>query len=711
MKKTFSVLQMSCASCALSVESRLKKVRGVSAASVNYATQKAAVNYDEKIVSPPEIRRAVQDLGYDLVSTPAEIPRPGPPLKVVWAALLALIVAVSGMFFHEEKMAGWLSLFFTLPILYSGKNFYISAWKKARQQKANMDTLVAVSTSVAFLYSTCNLILVKHEYYFEAAAVIIAFVMIGKWLEERARAAAATGIKKLMSDYPAQVKVWSAAGEKKVPLAEVKPGDLILIYPGEKIPVDGKVQSGSSTVDESTLTGESCPAEKKADDRVFAGTLNKNGSLRILAQKVGSETVLAQMVALVEEAQNTTPQVQRLADKVAGIFVPAVLGISVLTAVLWLLLGGTESLSLAVHCSISVLIIACPCALGLATPTAIMVGFGMAAEENILIRDAACLERAEKINAVVVDKTGTLTLGTPAVTDYIKSDQANEEIFYSLEMLSEHPLARAVCDYFKKYSGKKTAIENFTAGEGKGVEGMYAGKKYFAGSRQFLKEKNITVGDFFTTRIEQWMTEAKTVVCFFDEENFLAAAAVEDQIKQTSKEGIQLLQARNIEVYMLTGDSAPIAEHIGRQVGITAIMSGMLPQDKSNFIQKLQREGKVVAMVGDGVNDAQALALADVSMAMGKGSDVAMNVAQMTLITSNLVMVSRAIEVSEKIIAGIRQNLFWAFIYNLTGIPVAAGILYPVNGFLLNPMLAAATMALSSVCVVGNSLRLRYKKL
>lgn len=714
MKKTFPVLQLSCASCALLVESALKKVHGVSQASVNYATQKASVDFNKNLVTVKEIQFAVQALGYDLVISHEEIKNPTQALKskAIGAALLVLPITLLGMLFHHWYLAGWASFFLTLPVLYFGKSFYINAWKKLKHREATMDTLVAISTGIAFLYSTYNLFFTKNNhYYFEAASVIMAFIIIGKWLEERARTSAASGIRKLMSDYPKHVVILNNNTEKKVPVEEVKPGDIILVRPGEKIPVDGIIHQGISSIDESTITGESIPTEKKTDDKVFAGTINKNGSLQIIAQKVGSETVLSQMITLVEEAQATKPQVQRLADKAAAIFVPVVLSISALTFILWLFIGGIESLPLAVQCSIAVLIIACPCALGLATPTAIMVGFAMAAEQNILIRDAACLEVAEKIDAVVVDKTGTLTMGIPGVIDYVKSEKENRPIFYSLELLSDHPVAQAICDYFKKHSIEKTAIKNFKNIEGKGLEGISNNKKYFVGSYLFLKDNKVTMADSEVAILEKWIAEAKTVVCFFDEKEWLAAAAVEDQVKPTSKEGIHLLQERGIEVYMLTGDSTPIANNIGRQVGIENVLGNMLPQDKSDFIKKLQSQGKIVAMVGDGVNDAQALALADVSMAMGKGSDVAMDAAHMTLISSNMVTISKAIDLSKKIIAGIRQNLFWAFIYNIVGIPIAAGILYPVGGFLLNPMIAAASMALSSICVVGNSLRLRYKKL
>ena len=703
---------MSCASCALSVEAGVKKIRGVSQVSVNYALQNARIDFNEKIITPYEIRRAVQAIGYDLAIDDSEIKPSWSKPKVIWAALFALPVVVLGMFFHHWHLAGWFSFFLTLPVLCIGKSFYVNALKKLKHGETNMDTLVSLSAGVSFLYSACNLFFTKNnQYYFEAAAVIIAFVLIGKWLEEKARANAASGIRKLMSDYPKQVTVLSPSGEKKVSLGEVNLGDIILVRPGEKIPVDGVVHQGVSSANESAVTGESIPAEKKRDDKVFAGTININGSLQVAAQKIGSETLLAQMAKLVEEAQATKPRMQRLTDKAAGVFVPVVIGISALTFILWLLIGGTEALPLAIQCSVAVLIIACPCALGLAAPTAIMVGFGMAAEQNILIRDAACLEAAEKINAVVVDKTGTLTLGTPGVTHYIKSEKENSEIFYSLELLSEHPAAVAVCDFFKKRAVEKTDMEDFKNREGKGIEGMNRGKKYFVGSYRFLKDNQVAVADSHAAILEQWIAEAKTVVCFFDEKEFLAAAAVEDQVKPSSKEGIRLLQKRNIEVYMLTGDSAPIANRIGQQVGIKNVYGNMLPQDKSDFIKKLQSQGKVTAMVGDGINDAQALALADVSIAMGKGSDVAMDVAQMTLISSNLIMISKAIDISQKIISGIRQNLFWAFIYNLVSIPVAAGILYPAYGFLLNPMIAAASMALSSICVAGNSLRLRRKNL
>ncbi|HEX5112027.1 MAG TPA: copper-translocating P-type ATPase, partial [Saprospiraceae bacterium] len=535
-------------------------------------------------------------------------------------------------------------------------------------------------------------------------------------LEEKAKANTSSAIRKLMGLQPKTVKAIINGIEQELPIASVKVGHLIQVHPGEKIPVDGVVKSGSSFVDESMISGEPVPVEKVAGEKVFAGTVNQKGSFQFEAQKVGGDTILAQIIKMVQQAQGSKAPVQRLVDKVAGIFVPVVIAISVLTFVTWLLVGGDNAFTHALLTSITVLVIACPCALGLATPTAIMVGVGKGAENNILIKDAESLELAHRVNAIILDKTGTITEGKPAVTDLIWEVQGEEvsrlkEILYSLEVKSEHPLADAVARKLSIEGVDKGAVENFESITGRGVRGKINETFYYIGNRKLLEENKINLGIGVQSNAARLESEAKTVVFFASQQNVLALIAIADKIKETSKAAIATLQDRGIDVYLLTGDNEHTAKAVAAQVGVKHYRAEVMPGDKAEFVKHLQEEGKVVAMVGDGINDSHALAQADVSIAMGKGSDIAMDVAKMTLITSDLQSIPKALNLSGKTVRGIRQNLFWAFIYNLIGIPLAAGVLYPVNGFLLDPMIAGAAMALSSVSVVSNSLRLKLAKI
>ncbi len=510
---------------------------------------------------------------------------------------------------------------------------------------------------------------------------------------------------------PKTVIVIAADGtERQVAIEEVNAGDTILVKPGEKIAVDGMVVSGTSYVDESMLSGEPVPVLKKENEKVFAGTINQKGSFQFKAVKVGKETMLAQIIKMVQDAQGSKAPVQKLVDKIAGIFVPVVIGIAILTFVVWYLLGGENSVVQGLLAAVTVLVIACPCALGLATPTAIMVGVGKGAEKGILIKDAESLELAKKVNAIVLDKTGTITEGRPEVTGilWLDKNDSTKNILLSIEKQSEHPLAEAVVKYFDGVG--TTTLSDFDSITGKGAKASHEKETFYVGNKTLLAENNIVIDAPLKQQADEWGKQSKTVIWFTDSTKALAVIAISDKIKETSVQAIKEMQEMGIDLYMLTGDNEATAKAIAGQTGIKHYKAEVLPQHKADFVKELQSQGKVVAMVGDGINDSTALATADVSIAMGKGSDIAMDVAKMTIISSDLTKIPQAIRLSKQTVATIKQNLFWAFIYNLIGIPLAAGVLYPINGFLLNPMIAGAAMALSSVSVVSNSLRLKWKK-
>lgn len=734
IKKSFPVTGMTCAACATSVESILKNTDGVANASVNYANQTALVEYGAS-VSEQDLQNKARSIGYDLVigsEDPFAVQQEAQQkhykalkLRTLIGFILLVPVMVLGMFFMDMPYANWIMLVLSFPIVfYLGRGFFVHAFKQAKHGKANMDTLVALSTGIAYLFSTFNTLYPEfwHQYglhahvYFEAAAGIIVFISLGKLLEEKAKSNTSSAIKKLMGLQPKTVRIVYDGGEKEIPAADVHHGHIIIVRPGEKIPVDGTLTSGSSFVDESMISGESIAVEKKTGDVVYAGTINQKGSFEFEAQKVGSETMLSQIIKMVQEAQGSKPPVQRLVDRIAGIFVPIVIGIAILTFIVWMVFGGDNAFTHALLASVSVLVIACPCALGLATPTAIMVGIGKGAEHNILIKDAESLEIAHKVNAIVLDKTGTITEGRPVVTDiYWKDSAVNvpilKQILFSAELQSEHPLAEAVVERFRDDEITSIKLDEFESVTGKGLWVMKDGQKYFVGSSGLIRQNNINVDAILTAHTEKWQSEAKTVVYFANDKEALAAIAISDKIKANSKAAIEEMQRKGLEVYMLTGDNFHTAKAVAQSVGISSFKAEVLPSDKADFIKELQSQGKVVAMVGDGINDSQALALADISIAMGKGSDIAIDVAKMALMTSDLSVVPKALQLSSKTLMAIKQNLFWAFIYNLIGIPIAAGILYPINGFMLDPMIAGAAMALSSVSVVGNSLRLKAVKL
>ncbi|WP_306564968.1 heavy metal translocating P-type ATPase [Flavobacterium lindanitolerans] len=731
VKHTFPVLGMTCASCASSAESIVTFQEGVVNASVNFATGNLTVEYLPNMTDASKLQKAVQSIGYDLLienetkqqeTLEALHAQKFQKLKnkTTWAIILSLPVVVIGMFFMDIPYANQIMWLFSTPVvLWLGKDFFINAWKQAKHRSANMDTLVALSTGIAYLFSVFNMVFedfwhqrgLHAHVYFEAAAVIIAFILLGKLLEEKAKGNTSTAIKKLMGLQPKTVIIIQPDGtEKQIAIEEVNAGDVILVKPGEKIAVDGMVVSGSSYIDESMLSGEPVPVLKKENEKVFAGTINQKGSFRFEAVKVGKETMLAQIIKMVQDAQGSKAPVQKLVDKIAGIFVPVVIGIAILTFVLWLILGGDNGWVQGLLAAVTVLVIACPCALGLATPTAIMVGVGKGAENGILIKDAESLELAKKVTAIVLDKTGTITEGRPQVTgiQWLNNDDMAQTILLSIEKQSEHPLAEAVVKHLEDVS--TVALSLFDSITGKGAKANYNNETYFVGNKKLLAENNIVIASPLQKQADEWGSQSKTVIWFSDSKQALSVIAISDKIKETSVEAIKEIQEMGIELYMLTGDNEATAKAIAQQTGIGHYKAEVMPQHKADFIKELQQQGKVVAMVGDGINDSTALATADVSIAMGKGSDIAMDVAKMTIISSDLTKIPQAIRLSKQTVATIKQNLFWAFIYNLIGIPIAAGILYPINGFLLNPMIAGAAMALSSVSVVTNSLRLKWKK-
>ena len=606
-------------------------------------------------------------------------------------------------------------------ILFGG-SFYTGAWKQAKLGRSNMDTLVALSTSIAFLFSAFNTFFPEFWYsrglephvYYEASVVIIAFVLTGKLMEERAKGNTTAAIKKLMGLQPKVARVLRNGIEEEILIDQLQVDDLVVVRPGEQIPVDGVLAEGDSFVDESMISGEPIPVDKKKGDKVLAGTINQRGSFIIKASQVGSETVLARIIRMVQEAQGSKAPVQRIVDRVTGIFVPVVLGIAVLTFVLWMVIGGTEYFSYAMLSAVSVLVIACPCALGLATPTALMVGIGKAASQHILIKDAVALEQMRKVNVVVLDKTGTLTEGHPTVSGWLWA-QTQEECFKNVllaaELKSEHPLAGAIVASLKDEEKVVPApLESFESITGKGIKVVYKGDLFWVGSHKLLKDFDAVVTDVMADMLVQYESEGNGIIYFGRRNQLLAIIAVTDPVKSTSAEAVKELRRQGIDICMLTGDGQRTALAVAGKLGIDRFVADALPDDKEDFIRELQLQGKTVAMVGDGINDSQALALADVSIAMGKGTDIAMDVAMVTLMTSDLLLLPKAFDLSKQTVKLIHQNLFWAFIYNLIGIPIAAGILFPLNGLLLNPMLASAAMAFSSVSVVLNSLSLGRRK-
>lgn len=732
--KQFPVTGMSCASCASNVESKLNSIPGVVKAEVNLASQTAMIEFVPSVVKPQNLKETITSIGYDLIIDESENAkeelenlqqRRYKSLKnrTIGAIILAIPLVLISMFFMNIPYASYIEWALATPIvIWLGRGFFINAWKQTIHRSANMDTLVSLSTGIAYLFSVFNTLFPQfwhnlglHAHvYFEAAGVVIALILLGKLLEEGAKANTSSSIKKLIGLQPKTViKVKADGTTKEFLIATVKPDDIILVKPGEKIPVDGIVTQGSSYIDESMITGEPVPVIKEKGLKVFAGTVNQKGSFQFIAEKVGADTLLSSIIKMVQEAQGSKAPVQKLVDRIAGIFVPVVVVISLITLLIWSIFGGDKGFVQGLMAMVTVLVIACPCALGLATPTAIMVGIGKGAENNILIKDAEALEQAHKMNAIVLDKTGTVTEGKPSVEkiEWLNDNEKaiNISILYSLEKLSEHPLADSVVNYLKE-TASPVLMEEVNSITGKGIVGRCNQTKYFAGGIKLINENNIKIEARLEEFARRWEEEANTVIYFADNNNVLAVLSVSDKIKNSSVKAIQQLKNMGIEVSLVTGDNLKTAEAVAKKTGIGRYKAEMLPSDKAAFITSLQKEGKIVGMVGDGINDSQALAIADVSIAMGKGSDIAIDAAKMTIISNDLSIIPAAIRLSRNTVKTIRQNLFWAFLYNVIGIPIAAGVLFPVNGFLLNPMIAGAAMALSSVSVVSNSLRLKYSK-
>lgn len=731
IKNTYPVLGMSCASCAARVDKTLNGLPGVYQATVNYATSVAQVEYNPEVCSDATLQSAVQDAGYDLlVDTGEDVADKAEEIRLtryrkikrrtVAALLLSLPIMVISMFFEDISSLKYVLWILATPVVFGlGREFYINAWRQLKHGTSNMDTLVAVSTGIAYTFSVFNLLFpdfglsrgIEPHIYFEAASVIIAFILLGRLLEERAKQNTSTAIKKLIGLQPKTVTIIVDSDERTVPITAVQKGDTILVKPGERIAVDGMVVTGESYVDESMLNGEPVPLHKQSGEKVFAGTINQKGTFRFIADKIGSDTMLAQIIRMVQDAQGSKAPVQKLVDRIARFFVPAIISISIIAFIAWIFLAPTNGFTNGLLAMVTVLIIACPCALGLATPTAIMVGIGKGAEKGILIKDAQSLEIAQKIDTIILDKTGTITAGHPIVVENLWQNgfEHSRKILYSLEKLSEHPLSDAVVNTLQ--NEKEIFIDKFENVPGKGVKGIVGSQTYYAGNLSLLNDNHIMIASHLQELANKWTQEAKTLVWFADSTQAIAAIALTDEIKQTSAQAISQLQEMGVEVYMLTGDNAISAQAISRKVGINHYKAGVLPNEKAQFIKELQANGKKVGMVGDGINDSAALAQADLSIAMGQGSDIAVDTAMATILSSDLLKIPETIRLSQLTIKTIYQNLFWAFIYNLIGIPIAAGIFYSVNGFLLNPMWASAAMAFSSVSVVLNSLRLKRKRI
>lgn len=730
VRKNYPVLEMSCASCAMSVEQTVRKLPGVTDASVNFASNRLSVGFDESVITPQQIRAAVQASGYDLIidEQDGEIKQQQAERNrylrlrydTIGAWLFSLPIVVIAMLFMHMPYGNWIMLVLSLPVLFFfGRGFFVNGWKQLRHRQANMDTLVALSTSIAFLFSLFNTVypqfwlrrgLEPHVYY-EAACVIIAFVLVGKLLEERAKSNTSSAIKRLIGLQPTTARLVRGDHEEDVPISALQVGDRVSVRPGEKIPVDGVVRDGSSYVDESMITGEPLPVGKEAGDKVVAGTINSRGTFVLETTGVGSDTLLARIIRMVQQAQGSKAPVQRIVDRIAAVFVPTVIGIALLTFALWLAIGGMDYFSYALLSAVSVLVIACPCALGLATPTALMVGIGKGAENQILIKDATALEQLCRIDTVVMDKTGTLTEGRPSVVDWIAAGPDLPEyrnMICAAEMKSEHPLASAIVNYLSAHEAQPCEVTSFVSLTGRGIRFTAGNADYWLGSRNLMAEQGVAPAEETDVRIETAQQTGASIVYFGTADRLLAVIVINDTLKATTPPALDQLRRLHIDIAMLTGDSRKTAAALAERLGIRHYRAEVLPDDKDKYIQQLQREGKRVAMVGDGINDSQALARADVSIAMGHGTDIAMDVAMVTLMNSDLLLLPKAYVLSRKTVRLIRQNLFWAFIYNLIGIPIAAGVLYPLYGILMNPMLAGAAMAFSSVSVVANSLRLKW---
>ncbi|NUN66769.1 copper-translocating P-type ATPase (plasmid) [Pseudanabaena biceps] len=734
-KVTLNLRGMHCASCASSIETATRSISGVAKSNVNFATEEVMVEFDEKKTSSSSIQKVIKDIGYEAImpeqvdgdrEKKSRLAETEDLARKVWIGGAIGIVLVIGSlpmmtglqipFIPEWLHNRWFQLALALPVqLWCGSSFYIGAWKAFKNHTATMDTLIALGTLAAFSYSitvTLNPSFfisqgLQPEVYYEVSVIVITLILLGKLFENRAKGETSEAIRKLIGLQAKTARVLRDGKESDIPIEDVQINDIVLVRPGEKIPVDGEAIAGNSTVDESMVTGESIPIEKKVGDRVIGATMNKSGSLQIRANRIGKDTVLSQIVQLVKDAQGSKAPIQRLADQVTGWFVPVVISIAIATFVIWFEIMG--NITLATISAVGVLIIACPCALGLAAPTSIMVGTGKGAENGILIKDAGSLELAHKIQTIVLDKTGTLTEGKPVITDIFALNKNDDELLKlvaAIERNSEHPLAEAVVNHAKQKDITIPEVTDFMAIAGSGVQGKVNNSLVQVGTRRWMDELGINTSELHQYQ-DSWETGGKTVVLIAVDNVARGLIGIADKLKPSSQTAVAALQRMKIEVVMLTGDNQSTAEAIAREVGIKRVFAGVRPDQKVAKIRELQAEGKVVAMVGDGINDAPALAQADVGLAIGTGTDVAIAASDITLISGDLQGIVTAIQLSRATISNIQQNLFFAFIYNVAGIPIAAGILYPFFGWLLNPIVAGGAMALSSLSVVTNALRLR----
>ena len=701
---------MGCAACVARVCGAIKEQNGVLDCSVSLASNSAQVDYDPDVISPEDIRKAVQEAGYDLIVVGDDEPEEeadsqaeriqedyykGLRRDALAAVILSLLIMLLGMGFKDFPGKGYVLWALATPALFwCGRRFFAVAWRQARHLSAGMDTLVALSTLISYTFSVFNLICpsvwtsrgLEPHLYFESSAMIVAFILVGRVLEEKAKRGTTASIRELVGLQPKSVSL--------------SPGDTVTVKPGDRIPADGTVLEGESYVDESMLTGEPLSNRKSKGDKVFAGTINQKGSLEVRAVKVGNDTMLSSIIRMVKDAQGSKAKIQDTVDKVAAVFVPVIICVSVVTLLCWILLDPADGLTKGLLSMVSVLVIACPCSLGLATPTALTAGIGSGAKRGILIKDADSLQIADKIDTVVLDKTGTITEGRPAVVErrWFARREETMGILLAMELKSEHPLASAVVAdiHSVNMSVQPAALDSFEALPGSGIKAIAGGNDYFAGKADVLSDEAL-----------KWVSDGRSVIVFTGNGRTLAELAIADEVKKTSASAIAELNRLGVETIILTGDNAASAGKVADKVGVRKVEAGMLPADKAVYVKNLQSEGHRVAMVGDGINDSAALAQADLSVAMGQGSDIAINTAMVTIVSSDLDKLPEMISLSRRTVRIIRQNLFWAFFYNVLAVPVAAGVLYPLNGFLLSPMVAAACMALSSVCVVTNSLRLR----
>ncbi|MCG8409716.1 MAG: heavy metal translocating P-type ATPase [Bacteroidales bacterium] len=725
---TYKIEGMSCAVCAQNVESIIASIDGVKTAAVNYASASIFVIYDTDLVSEFDFQEKIHNAGYTIIlgdkpnkeDADNEQKLVKARQQVIFSLLLSIPVFCIAMFFPNITHANWIMLFFTIPVLgWFGRNFFIVATKQARAKSVNMDTLVALSTGTAFVFSLFNTVFphilsskgIQPHVYYESAVVIIALILLGKYLETKAKYRTSDSIKKLMDLQVKTARVLRNNKEIEVKIDDVVKNDVIIIRPGEKIPVDGKIIEGSSSVDESMITGESIPVEKHEGDKLIGATLNKRGSFKMQAEKVGKDTMLSQIINIVQKAQGSKAPVQKIADKIASFFVPVVMGISIISALCWFFLGPAPQITHAIVALITVLIIACPCALGLATPTALMVGIGKGAELGVLIRNATTLENTKKIDVVVVDKTGTITKGQPEINEIIwlqsdvKRDQILEDVL-AIERKSEHPLADSIVKSLNYLSNESLNVVDFQSYTGMGVSATIYDNDYLIGNYQLMKTHKVNIEEeqqYFDKHV------AQTKIFVAKNKMLVALILVSDAIKESSVKAIDDLHKMNLKVFMLTGDNEAIAKQIAEKTGIDSFKAEVLPHEKQKYVKQLQDEGNTVAMVGDGINDSPALTQADLGIAMGQGTDIAIESADVVLVKGDLQKIATSIKLSKKTLITIKQNLFWAFVYNIIAIPIAAGILYPFTGFILSPMVAGAAMAFSSVSVVLNSLRLKNK--